>query len=200
MPVDPNGTYFEDEYEYLAADSVEKCKTIVEWHFSGSKISILLGGEWYNEHGCPIRFDQTYRRKKPKTTQTKPMEDEHETLCADSMENFKTIVEWMFTCGTQVKSELDEEYSHFNVSFLERGRTYRRKKPQPKKVKKLVPRTAEEFWPLIGRWWARNKDGERYLILNANWSDDPQEHYEIAPLGTEEWQPMMVFKEVEGEE
>lgn len=183
------------------------------------------------------------------------MEDEYETLCADSVENFKTIVEWMFSCGTQVKSDIDEWYSHSNVSFLEIGRTYRRKKPQtdvlltdpgeisrrilagavecmqgtvwihatvhdtnfiatklelgakyrlkpgcklpPKKTKKLVPRTPEEFWPLIGRWWCRHKkDNFRSIIQSDRLSC--QDEWEIAPLGSEEWQPMM--KEVEVEE
>ena len=70
----------------------------------------------------------------------------------------------------------------------------------PKKTKKLVNREQKDFWPLIGRYWARDKKGKRFLIQNDNWvhAVDSQENWEIAPLGTEDWKPMQKEIEVEG--
>jgi hypothetical protein len=53
------------------------------------------------------------------------MEDEYETLCADSAENCKTIAEWVF-------NKEAEYVFHDGASFvlgMQIGKTYRRKKP-----------------------------------------------------------------------
>ena len=120
MPIDPN----EAPKGTIAVEHpVETCP---------GEICIFYGKKQCADQTCYCddRKDKTgcYFIEKPPDTNT--MEDKYEYLVADTPENFKTIVEWMFTCGTQVKSEIDEGYSHFNVSFLERCRTYRRKKPQ----------------------------------------------------------------------
>jgi hypothetical protein len=184
--------------------------------------------------------------------ETKTME-EYETLCSDSAENCKIIIDWIFSGQAFIKSTVSDGFSHGPVSWLEKGRVYGRKKPvqdvlltdvediirgivagvvefrstkdqwyqkwsiagvfneqrielrlkdgfeyriKPghtlplKKVKKLVDRTPEDFWPLIGKWWCRHKDhlGRRFLIQADNLQ--AQEGYEIAPLGNEDWEPM----------
>lgn len=135
-------------------------------------------------------------------------EYEHEYITANTLENWKRIVDAIFCGDCEIKRTIAKYDKDSNCSFtvvwdkadrVEAGREYRRKKPQPKKIKKLVPRTPEDFWPLIGKWWGKHKENKtnRFLILNANVLSD-QEDWEIAPLGTEEWQPMM--KEVEVEE
>ena len=127
------------------------------------------------------------------------MEDEYESICADSAENCKIIIDWIFDGHAFAKSVVTEGFSSDPVSWLEKGRVYGRKKHSAKPIKKLVNRKKEDFWPLIGKWWLRNKDGEpRILMTSDDWSHCTQENWEIAPLGTEEWQPMM--KEVEVEE
>jgi hypothetical protein len=134
----------------------------------------------------------------------KTMEYEWEYLTADTAENCKTIGEWVFNHQAEVmqRSLSGTGTGHwiFTIALVV-GKEYRRKKPAPPKVKKLVNREQEDFWPLIGRYWARDKKGKRFLIQNDNWvhAVDFQENWQIAPLGTEEWQPMMIERLVDSE-
>jgi hypothetical protein len=140
-----------------------------------------------------------YFIKKP---QDKTMEDEWEYLTADSAENCKAIVDWMFSGCVQIFAPANGMW--WDCDDLELQQKYRRKKPAddvlpPKKVKKLVDRTHEDFWPLIGRYWSRNKDGRRYIIACDHWNNaaDSQANWQIAPLGSEEWGPMQKTVEVD---
>lgn len=251
MPIDPNEA---PEGTIAVEHAGEECP---------GKICVFFRKHNCNQVKCHAaeRKDKTNRYfiKKPQPTETKPMEDEYEYIVADSAENCKTIVDWVFDGSAQIRRRTDNEFEMVAIGAVIRGMEYRRKKPQPdvlltdpkeiargilvgvvecmpgtiwlhatdhdtnfiatklelgakyrlkpgyklppKKTKKLVPRTLEEFWPLIGKWWLRNKDGEpRILITSDDWSHCTQENWEIAPLGSEEWEPMMVLKEVEGEE
>jgi hypothetical protein len=131
----------------------------------------------------------------PKESEKNMKEDEY--LTADSAENCHKILDWSFSPGVEIKVG-SEWYDHFDG--VRRGCKYRRKNQAPPKVKKLVDREQEDFWPLIGRYWARDKKGKRFLIQNDNWAHavDSQENWQIAPLGTEDWQPMQKEIEVEG--
>jgi hypothetical protein len=132
----------------------------------------------------------------------KTMEDQYETLTADSAENCKTIVGWLFSGTVDFFAPgISDVWKESAGKSLVIGWEYRRKKPAPKKTKKLVDRTREEFLQLVGRYWAKNKRvGERYIIQSDNWfhTIKPQEHWQIAPLWTEEWEPMQKEIEVEG--
>lgn len=189
----------ESEHEYLDADSLENCKKILEWIFADgcemkrtvvSKDIIVLV-EWESASG--VLNGREYRRKKPHT----------DVFLTDPKEISRLILEGVVECmqGT-VWLHATVHDTNFIATKLELGAKYRLKpgcKLLPKKTKKLVPRTAEEFWPLIGKWWFRHKNGEpRRLITSSDFSKATQEYWEIAPLGSEEWRPMM--KEVEGEE
>ena len=135
--------------------------------------------------------------------------EEYEYMTANTLEAWRTIVDAIFSGDCEIKRSVvkPEGTRGITVSVvwdrathIENGREYRWKKPAPPKVKKLVDRTAEGFWPLIGRYWARDKKGKRFLIQNDNWvhAVDHQENWQIAPLGTEDWQPMQKEIEVEG--
>jgi hypothetical protein len=76
------------------------------------------------------------------------------------------------------------------ATHIESGREYRWKNPAPPKAKILVDRTPDEFWPLIGKWWLRTMNGaDRRYLLTSDWVTSQSTH-EIAPLGTEDWEPM----------
>ncbi len=131
----------------------------------------------------------------------------YEYTTANTREAWRTIVDAIHRGDCEIKRSLvrPEKDGKFAISIvwdrathIENGREYRWKTPAPPKVKKLVDRTPEEFWPLIGKWWAKNSDG-RYLILSDSIPHGyEQNQYHIAPLGTEDWQPMQKEIEVEG--
>jgi hypothetical protein len=126
------------------------------------------------------------------------MEDQYETLTSDSEENCKTILCWFFQGPVEVRTIGGNWIKPQAVGV---GFVYRRKKPAPKKIKKLVDRTREDFWPLIGRYWAMDPQvGKRFLIHYDGLVNDIclQKDWQIAPLGTEDWEPMQ--KEIEVEE
>ena len=136
-------------------------------------------------------------------------ECEYEYLTANTREQWNKIVNAIFFGDCEIKRTLAKYDNRGIVSFsvcwdpadrVEAGREYRHKKPKPKNVKKLVNRTQEDFWPLIGRYWARDKDGRRYIMACDHWNNaaDSQANWQIAPLGSEEWQPMQ--KEIEVDE
>jgi hypothetical protein len=94
------------------------------------------------------------------------------------------VAEW----GKPPASTLEEVSSSVNSGCI-----YRLKpgcQLPPKKV--LRDRRPEEFWPLLGKWWGRytHTKNDRFIISDSSWY--VQHNKEIAPLGTEDWQPMMV--------
>jgi len=134
--------------------------------------------------------------------------EEYEYLTANTLEAWRTIVDAISRGDFEIKRSLvrSEKDGRFAVSVvwdlathIENGREYRWKKPAPPKVKKLVDRAAEDFWPLIGKWWYRYK-GEttrnRYLIFASDFRS--QDIKEMAPRGSESWRPMQ--KEIEVDE
>ena len=133
--------------------------------------------------------------------------EEYEYMTANTLEAWRTIVDAIFRGDCEIKRSVVKPEGTRGIAVsvvwdrathIENGREYRWKKPAPPKVKQLVDRTAEDFWPLIGRYWAKDSAGRRYLILNDTWhSCAIQECWQIAPLGTEEWQPMQKEIEVE---
>ena len=134
--------------------------------------------------------------------------EEYEYCKAGTHEEWRTIVDAIFRGDCEIKRTLvsPDKDGKLAVSVVwdrathvENGREYRWKNPAPPKVKKLVDRTPEEFWPLIGRYWARDSSGRRHLILNDTWHATTQSAWQIAPLGTEEWTSMQVQKEIEVE-
>jgi hypothetical protein len=135
--------------------------------------------------------------------------EEYEHMTANTREAWRTIVDAIFRGDCEIKRSVvkPEGIRGIAVSVvwdrathIENGREYRWKKPAPPKVKKLVDRTPEEFWPLIGRYWAKDSAGRRYLILNDTWhSCAIQEGWQIAPIGTEDWEPMMIERLVDSE-
>ena len=122
--------------------------------------------------------------------------EKYEYLTADSADNCHKILDWSFSPGVEIKIN-GEWADHFDG--VRRGYRYRRKNQSPPKVKKLVNREQKDFWPLIGRYWAKDSDGRRYLIFNDTWhSCAIQECWQIAPLGSEDFLPMQKEIEVEG--
>jgi hypothetical protein len=159
-----------------------------------------------------LRNDKQYVYFIKKPQETKTMENEYEYLTADTAENCKTLVDWVFAGECEIRTtSISREFGHkflsvvwISADTVVRNREYRRKKPAAdvlplKKVKKLIDRNQEDFWPLIGQYWARNKDGRRYIIACDHWNHaaDSQANWEIAPLGTEEWGPMQKTVEVD---
>jgi hypothetical protein len=133
--------------------------------------------------------------------------EEYEYLTANTLEAWRTIVDAIFRGDCEIKRSVVKPEGTRGIAVsvvwdrathIENGREYRWKKPAPPKVKKLVDRTAEDFWPLIGRHWAKDSAGRRYLILNDTWhSCAIQECWQIAPLGSEDFLPMQKEIEVE---
>jgi hypothetical protein len=134
--------------------------------------------------------------------------EEYEYCKAGTHEEWRTIVDAIFRGDCEIKRSVVKSEGTRGIAVsvvwdrathIENGREYRWKKPAPPKVKKLVDRTPEEFWPLIGRFWWRRKDQfnqQRLLITDSYFRK--QEDFEIALLGSEEWQPMQKEIEVEG--
>jgi hypothetical protein len=133
--------------------------------------------------------------------------EEYEHMTANTLESWRTIVDAIFRGDCEMRrdlfrykdGELEGPVVWDRASCVENGREYRWKKPAQPKVKKLVDRTPEEFWPMIGKWWYRYKDKKtrnRYLINDSDFLF--QENKEIALLGSEDWQPMQKEIEVEG--
>jgi hypothetical protein len=134
--------------------------------------------------------------------------EEYQYMTANILEAWHIIVDAIFSGDCEIKRNAGKynKAGEFEISIvwdrathIENGREYRWKKPAPPKVKKLVDRTAEDFWPLIGRYWSRDSSGRRHLILNDTWHATTQSAWQIAPLGTEEWTSMQVQKELEVE-
>jgi hypothetical protein len=130
--------------------------------------------------------------------------EEYEYMTAITLESWRTIVDAIFRGDCEIKCTLTKCTGLFGFEFstgwaradrVENGREYRWKKPAPPKVKKLVDRTAEELIPLIGHIARKKRDG-LYFMITSNQVFD-QENMEIAPLGSEDWQPMQVLKECE---
>ncbi len=144
----------------------------------------------------------------PRPKESEKNMEEYEYMTANTREAWHTIVDAIFRVGCEIKCTLTKctELCVFEFSTgwaradrVENGREYRWKKPSPPKVKKLVNREQEDFWPLIGRYWAKDSADRRYLILDDAWhSCAIQDCWQIAPLGTEDWQPMQKEIEVEG--
>jgi hypothetical protein len=122
--------------------------------------------------------------------------EEYEYLTADSAENCKTIAEWIFAREAEVGQFCQSELVFCETIALVLGKAYRRRKPAPPKVKKLVDRTAEELIPLIG-YIARKKRDGLYFMITSNQVFD-QENMEIAPLGSDDFLPMQKEIEVVG--
>lgn len=179
----------EDEYEYIVADSAENCAEIFRWIKEGDTFHFCGNAGW--NFTAVIYPGDKYRRKKPQT----------DVFLTDPKEIARGILAGVVECMQGIVwLHATVHDSQFIATKLGLGLKYRLKpgcKLPPKKTKKLVPRTPEEFWPLIGRWWCRHKkDNFRSIIQSDRLSC--QDEWEIAPLGTEEWQPMM--KEIEVEE
>jgi hypothetical protein len=141
-----------------------------------------------------LHFGQKYRRKKP--AQDVLLTDPDEIargLLAGVVEWKCSDIDcfWIVPCtGTENQIEQYLESGSFRVKP---GHTL-----PPKKTKKLVNREREDFWPLIGRYWAKDSAGRRYLTIDDTWHyRSIQEGWQIAPLGTEDWQPMQKEIEVE---
>jgi hypothetical protein len=180
----------EEEYQYLTTDTAENCAEIFKWKKAG-RVEIYDAPRWLLSAHFGLHFGQKYRRKKP--AQDVLLTDEHEIArgILSGVVQFRvknTQTDWM----TGFFAE------HVKTN-LERGYEYRIKPGcvlPPKKVKKLVDRTAEDFWPLIGIWWIRHKNtGHRGLMIKDHYPD--QSGIEIAPPGGT-WQPMQKEIEVEG--
>jgi len=130
--------------------------------------------------------------------------EEYEHMTANTQEAWRTIVDAIFRGDCEIKRNAGKynKAGEFEVSIvwdrathIEHNREYRWKKPAPPKVKKLVDRTAEELIPLIGHIARKKRDG-LYFMITSNQVFD-QENMEIAPLGSDDWQPMQVLKECE---
>jgi hypothetical protein len=190
----------EYEYETLCADSVENCKAIVDWMFSGPIYvqSQLPPGDYSRSAVGEIHRGRTYRRKKPAAdVLLTDIDDIPRGIIAGVVEfrypKSKDKKNWSIACAfgeEWIRSNLKEDIQY----RIKPGHTL-----PPKKVKKLVDRKQEDFWPLIGRYWARNKDGRRYIIACDHWNNaaDSQANWQIAPLGSEEWGPMQKSVEVD---
>jgi hypothetical protein len=183
-----------EEYEYMTADTAENCAEIFKWKQAG-RVEIYDDPRWLLSAHFGLHFGQKYRRKKPAqdVLLTDPEEISQGSYIGAIDVRVHDDATWKrsFVLTTQqAQNELNIRHS-FRVTP---GKTL-----PPKKTKKLVDRTPEEFWPFIGTWWYRYTDKKtrnRYLI---NDSDFPfQENKEIAILGTEDWQPMQKEIEVEG--
>ena len=134
----------------------------------------------------------------PRPKESEKTMEEYEYLTADSADNYKIIAEWIFAREAEVGQFCRDELVFCETIALVLGRVYRRKKPAPPKVKKLVDRAPEDFWPLIGKWWLRVMNGpDRRYLLTSDWVTS-QSAREMAPLGTEDWQPIQKEIEVEG--
>jgi len=141
----------------------------------------------------------------PRPKESEKNMEEYEYMTANTREAWHTIVDAIFRVGCEIKCTLTKctELCVFEFSTgwaradrVENGREYRWKKRVPPKIKKLVDRTPEEFWPMIGIWWIRHKNtGHRGLLIKDHYAD--QAGIEIAPPGGE-WKPMQKEIEVEG--
>lgn len=130
-------------------------------------------------------------------------EYEYEYFTANTREQWHKIVDAIFCGDCEIQRTIAKYDNGGIVSFsvcwdpadrVDVGREYRRKKPAPKKAKKLVDRTEEEIIPLIGRYIVRKKKDGLYFLVTSN-QIFGQEDMEIAPIGSEEWEPMQ--KEIE---
>jgi hypothetical protein len=140
--------------------------------------------------------------------------EEYEYVTANTREEWRTIVDAIFRGDCEIKRSVvmrnPDKDGKFAISVvwdratqienhILNGREYRWRKLALPKVKKLVNREQKDFWPLIGRYWAKDSAGRRFLILDDTWHGSAiQECWQIAPLGTEEWQPLQ--KEIEVDE
>ncbi len=142
----------------------------------------------------------------PRPKESEKNMEEYEYMTANTREAWHTIVDAIFRGDCEIKRSFvrPDKDGKFAISVvwdrashIENDREYRWKKPAPPKVKKLVDRTPEEFWPMIGIWWIRHKNtGHRGLLIKDHYAD--QDGIEIAPPGGE-WQPMQKEIEVECE-
>ena len=189
-----------EEYEYMTASTRESWRTIVDAIFRGDceikrtaaspegPKGFSLSVVW--DRATHIENGREYRWKKSAQDVLLTDEDEIARGILSGVVQFRVKnpqTDWM----TAFFSD------HVNTN-LERGYEYRIKPGcvlPPEKIKKLVDRTAEELIPLIG-YIARKKRDGLYFMITSNQVFD-QENMEIAPLGSDDWQPMQVLKECE---
>ena len=178
-----------EEYEYLNADSADNFAEIAKWVLSGEAYEKSYVDDTYSNHPSGwIHKGRTYRRK-------------IYVLLNDPEE----IVRGIDSCVIEFNDDsvfwhLASKHHAENIGhYIKNGVKYRVKTGctlPPKKIKKLVDRTAEELIPLIG-YIARKKRDGLYFMITSNQVFD-QENMEIASFGSEEWQPMQKEIEVEG--
>lgn len=133
--------------------------------------------------------------------------EEYEHMTANTLEAWRTIADAIFRGDCEIKRSVVKPEGTRGIAVsivwdrathIENGREYRWKKLAPPKVKKLVDREQEDFWPLIGRYWAKDSAGRRYMIVDDTLHYRAiQEGWQIAPLGTEDFLPMQKEVEVE---
>jgi hypothetical protein len=192
-----------EEYQYLTANTLEAWRTIVDAIFRGdceikctlTKCTGFCGFEFSTGWARADRVEngREYRWKKPSqdVLLTDPEEISQGTYVGAIDVRVHDDAPWQssFILTTQqAQNELNIRHS-FRVTP---GKTL-----PPKKTKKLIDRTAEELIPLIG-YIARKKRDGLYFMITSNQVFD-QENMEIAPLGSEDWQPMRKEIEVECE-
>lgn len=139
--------------------------------------------------------------------ETKTMEDEYEYLTADTAENCKKIVDWVFAGECEKKTtSISRAFGYHVLSVVWisadrviRNSEYRRKKPAapPKKFKKLVDRTREDFRELLGIAFWRSKSSEAPEMLVTSAIAHVQDQYEISLDRGKTWGPMQKTVEVD---
>ena len=191
-----------EEYEYCKAGTHEEWSAIVDAIFRGDceiKRSVVkpegtrgLAVSVVWDRATHIENGREYRWKKPaQDVLLTDVEDIARGLLAGVVEWTRSDIDcfWIVPCnGTENDIERHLKSGSFRIKP---GHTL-----PPKKTKKLVDRTAEELTPLIG-YIARKKRDGLYFMITSNQVFD-QENMEIAPLGSEDWQPMRKEIEVKG--